>query len=203
MTQVFFTSDCHFDHANIIKFCDRPFWRNNDLVGEGKIASRVWVSDKRKIECCQWMNETLVKKWNSKVKNEDIIYHIGDFAFKGSNNTRKWEEKLNGSIVHIQGNHDLNNGVKTFIVKCIMEFGNKSILVQHHPPHTIQEIPEWCDFVLCGHVHDKWKHKVIEGIPIINVGVDVWDFEPVSVESILKYFHLVKNNLVNEKGERI
>lgn len=201
--KIFFTADCHFDHANIIKYTNRPFVRHDDLMSDGKLASQIWVSDKRKIECCQWMNETLVKKWNKKVDIDDVVYHVGDFAFKGTNNSKRWEHKLNGSIVHIRGNHDLNNGIKTYIVKAIMEFHNKSVLVQHHPPHTIDEIPEWCDFVICGHVHDKWKHKIIEGIPIINVGVDVWDYEPVSVTSLLKYYGLIKNGLVNEMGERI
>ena len=52
MSQLFFTSDHHFGHANIIKFCNRPF---KDV---------------------QEMNETLIERWNKKVKPKDHVYHL-------------------------------------------------------------------------------------------------------------------------------
>ena len=82
MTRVFFSADCHFDHTNIIKYCRRPF---------------------KNIE---HMNETIVSNWNNDVKQDDLVYHVGDFAYRGQKNARYWENRLNGSIVHIRGNHD-------------------------------------------------------------------------------------------------
>jgi len=165
--KVWFTADCHFDHDNIIKYCKRPF-KN---IGH--------------------MNETIIKRWNDVVDNDDLVYHVGDFAFKGIENGREFEQRLNGDIVHIQGNHDLNNGIKTYITKCMMFFGGKDVFVQHHPP---EELPI-CDFVICGHIHDKWKfklHKQNPSIPIINVGVDVNQFTPVSTEAVLKQYNKIK-----------
>lgn len=106
------------------------------------------------------------------------------------------KEKLNGKIIHIQGNHDRNSGVKSYLVTGILVFGNKVVLAQHHPPRNIDEIPEKCDFVISGHIHDKWKHQVVQEVPVINVGVDVWKYSPVSTTELLKYYWKVKNNVI-------
>jgi len=111
------------------------------------------------------MNEELIRRWNSVVQKDALVYHVGDFAFKCSHNASIWENKLHGTITHILGNHDKNNGVKTYIVKAIMHFGGKSVYVEHRPPHKPEEIPYGVDFVICGHVHDKWKHKWVGKYP--------------------------------------
>jgi calcineurin-like phosphoesterase family protein len=188
-TNIYFTSDCHFNHANIIIYTHRPFLKEGDLIPN----TNFWMSDDIRNARCNDMNETIIKRWNEKVCKNDIVYHLGDFSFKRLTEPKYWEDKLNGRIVHICGNHDNNNGVKTLIQSAIMEFGNKVFLTQHIPPTMIQEIPDFVDAVLCGHMHDKWKHQFIEDVPIINVGVDVWDFTPVSISSILKYLDKMKN----------
>jgi len=96
-----------------------------------------------------------------------------------------------------------NNGVKTHCVKAIHHFGRKNVFVIHRPPHTIGEIPYGTDFVISGHVHEKYKHKWVENVPVINVSVDVWQFTPISTTSILKYYDLVKKNFVDEMGNKV
>ena len=178
MTRIFFTADCHFDHSAIIKFCNRPF------------------------KNIQHMNEEIIKRWNNKVKPNDLVYHLGDFAFKGADNARFFETLLNGNIVHIRGNHDKNNGVKTILTHSIMKFGGLNIYVKHQPPDGLQKgtieesLINSCDLVFCGHIHNLWKHKIIFGKYVINVGVDVWDFEPIQIHSILKYLAKVKKGYV-------
>ncbi len=176
--KIFFTADCHFDHDNIIKYTSRPFKDNNH------------------------MNRELVKRWNSVVSPDDLVYHVGDFAFKGQLNGKRFENMLNGDIVHIRGNHDMNNGIKTYIDKAMMFFGGKDVFVQHHPP----EVLPICDFVICGHIHEKWKFKILKSnpsIPIINVGVDVNQFTPVSTNSVLKQYRAIKGKYcrLNKYGE--
>ena len=81
-TPIFFTSDSHFCHSNIIKFCDRPF---KDV---------------------EEMNEILIDNWNKTVGPNDIIYHLGDFCFAGSAEWHSILGRLNGRIHLILGNHD-------------------------------------------------------------------------------------------------
>ena len=80
---IYFTSDLHFDHANIIKLCNRPF------------------------NSVQEMNESIIYNWNNKVNFSDMVYILGDITMnKDPEVARKYIERLNGSKVLIQGNHD-------------------------------------------------------------------------------------------------
>ena len=81
-SRVFFTSDTHFNHTNIIRFCNRPF----------KDVSH--------------MNETIISNWNRVVSPEDIVFHLGDFCLGGSAEWVNVLNRLNGKIYLISGNHD-------------------------------------------------------------------------------------------------
>jgi len=72
--KVFFTSDTHFNHANIIDFCSRPFKNVNE------------------------MNETLITNWNRVVGADDIVFHLGDFCLGGSAEWTNVLNRLNGKI---------------------------------------------------------------------------------------------------------
>lgn len=167
---IWFTADYHLGHANIIKYCHRPF---KDL---------------------DEMNKTITRNHNSRVKEDDIIYHIGDFCFKnsliirGEGDNKKaitYEHFLNGKIIHILGNHDKNNSVKDKILSATLFYHNHNILLTHIPPMHEAEIPDFCDIVFCGHVHEKWEITYLNDIPIVNVGVDVWKFMPVNINEIM------------------
>ena len=84
-SRIFFTSDTHFGHINIIKYCNRPF-------------SSVEEHD-----------ETLIKNWNEKVGPDDIIFHLGDFAFGSEKQWMNYLDKLNGKKYLVIGNHDWRN----------------------------------------------------------------------------------------------
>jgi calcineurin-like phosphoesterase family protein len=194
MTRIFFTADYHLDHANIIRFCNRPFIREGDLDK----STNHWVSEEIKEKRKQEMNLAIVKNHNRVIKEEDIVYDLGDFCFKSTGGAKYWEQQLNGTIVHIRGNHDKNNSVKSYITHAILEFGGCKIYATHTPPDPEQKdtiegnLIDLCDFILCGHVHGLWKHTMIRNKICINVGVDVWNFEPVSIHSILKYLAKTK-----------
>ena len=80
MSNIWWTADTHLDHANIIRYCNRPFANKDE------------------------MNEVIIQNWNSVVKHEDTIYHLGDFAF--SKDPGKFFHRLNGNKILIKGNHD-------------------------------------------------------------------------------------------------
>ncbi len=176
---IFFTSDHHFGHSNIIKYCNRPF----KSVDE--------------------MNEEMVNRWNEVVEKDDIVYYLGDFSLS-IKAVEQYLPRLNGNKYLIMGNHDQCHpchGKKSDWKKVkyfelgwgdIGEFhyvnieGNEVKL--HHMPYkddTDQRFTEYRPFdkgnwLLHGHVHNKWKVKD----KMINVGVDVWDFYPVSIDKI-------------------
>lgn len=173
-----FTSDCHFNHGNIIKYCNRPF------------------------KSLEEMNNTIIKNWNERVKPNDTVYHIGDFCFKNSPGGKEgeggrepaqyWENKLNGKIIHIGGNHDRNNSTKTIIRSMVIKYGGKLMYLVHDPKYFNIKYP----INLVGHVHEKWlikerkrgKCKTI----LLNVGVDQWDFRPISLSDIQKCIYRFK-----------
>lgn len=185
--KVFFSADYHLDHANIIRYANRPFIKYEDLNKEGN-----WKSREIKYSRCHQMNQAIIDNHNKMLTDDDVLYHVGDFCFRYKGDARYWEQMLNGKIIHIRGNHDKNNGTNTFITHCIMEFGGIIFYVTHVPPDekekgTIQSyLIDLCNVVLCGHIHEKWKWKKIRRKPCINVGVDAWDMQPVSIHSILK-----------------
>jgi calcineurin-like phosphoesterase family protein len=147
-------------------------------------------------ESLKKQDDTIIRQWNERVNEKDTVYFLGDFCFKNSiggkagegtcNRADYYKNQLNGNIVFIRGNHDSHNGVKAIIECAVLETGGNSIFVQHRPPERKEEIPEFCNLVLCGHVHEKWKFKLVDDIPIVNVGLDVWNFYPVTINEILR-----------------
>lgn len=85
MPNSFFIADTHFFHRNIIKYCPDTRGQFSDEIQ---------------------MNEVIIDNWNKQVKPDDIVYHLGDFAFTNIANAIKLLDALNGRIVIISGNHD-------------------------------------------------------------------------------------------------
>jgi len=199
--KTYFTSDCHFQHANIILYANRNRWiKNGDLNKAGKWISRD-IADQRVTK----MDSALIKAFNHKAKEDDIVYHIGDFIFKGGReangktNAQTYENKINAKVIHILGNHDRNNSVKSGLENGIIKFANKLFYLIHRPPISIEEIPYNVNAVLCGHVHNNWKYKFINDIPIINIGVDVWNYNLVSTQQIAVFYDKIMKEKKSQK----
>lgn len=160
---IFFTSDMHFGHFNIIEFCDRPF----ESVAE--------------------MDSTLISNWNSVVGPNDLVYHLGDFVFKGKNSVNYIESQLNGKLIHIRGNHDRKSWCKLYPTSATLIYRGIKIYLTHQPAEK-KGVPASTHVVFCGHVHQRWVWEPIEGLNIknINVGTDVWGFKPVGIDKLLK-----------------
>lgn len=78
----FFTSDEHYYHSNIIKYCNRPFRDVHE------------------------MNEKLIENHNALVGSDDCTVHAGDFSFGNLEKTKGIISRLNGKHIFLQGNHD-------------------------------------------------------------------------------------------------
>ena len=197
MSKTFFSADAHFQHGNIIIYAKRPWLKKGDLDANGKWISKD-IADQRVTK----MDNALIKAFNHKAKEDDIIYHVGDFCFKGGKEAsgkekaQTFEDKITAKIIHIVGNHDRNNSVKGGLESATISFANKIFYLIHWPPTDIEEIPENVDAVLCGHVHDNWKYKFIGNTPVINVGVDVWNYNLISTQQIVVFY----DKIMREKG---
>lgn len=173
---IYFTSDLHFYHDNIIKHANRPF-RN-----------------------AEEMNAKIIKKWNSKISFNDEVYILGDFTMKGPDLAEKILLQLKGKKHLIRGNHDrfvdnssfnlsLFESVKDY---CEITWDNTKFVLFHYP------ISEWNGFYhdsihLHGHQHNHENYNFInleKGIRKFDVGIDANYMAPVSAEDIINFFML-------------
>jgi calcineurin-like phosphoesterase family protein len=172
----YLTADTHFGHANIIRYCNRPF------------------------EDADQMDAFLIKNWNQRVKPDDMVFILGDFCFKSTkvqkeiignvNISEYYKSKLNGNKVFVKGNHDNKNSTKTLIKSLQIEFGGLTINCVHNP---VDFSPEY-DINFVGHIHQNWLIKKHKNSILFNVGVDVHNYMPITVEEALTKISRIKKN---------
>lgn len=190
---IWFTSDQHYGHYNIIKYCNRPF----SSVDE--------------------MNEAMIENWNKVVQPDDIVYCLGDVSMS-FHFIEKHSTRLVGKKYLVPGNHDYchsfnskskkpenkekwikeyeKHGWVVLPEQSTLELSSSNTANLCHMPYQGSTDPtdayedkykKWRPtndgkWLICGHIHEKWKIKD----KMINVGVDQWGFTPVSLEEILK-----------------
>lgn len=177
---IFFISDTHFGHKNIIKYDNRPF------------------------PSIQKHDETIISNWNETVSYEDTVYFLGDFAF---DKVAKIYDRLAGTKVFIKGNHDkqlyrfckeekvpLPSYLEIEIPDEDRSRGFQSIVLCHYP------IAEWnrCHhgaWHLYGHTHgNSWYDREFQGkYKCLNVGAPCIGYTPISYEAIKHKFAKLKN----------
>lgn len=183
--KTFFTSDLHFGHNNILKFDNRPF--NNILEHD----------------------DELIRRWNNKVSKGDVVYVLGDLFWKPTEKHTAEDilKKLNGQIILIKGNHDnwvkgvhkkLLAGVKDYDdIKVQLEDGTIKRCVLSHYFTPMYNGHYYGGIHLHGHSHVTEEaveeFRIAEelnknGIPneIYNVGCMYWNYEPVTLDEIIK-----------------
>jgi len=177
MNNIWFSSDYHFNHKNIIKYENRPFKNVEE------------------------MNRVIIQKHNERVKEKDIVYFLGDWGFYASKNkafrgeglpnrVKKLKDKMKGNFVSIRGNHDkLSNKINIANHRVILNKGGIYINLVHRPTDTIiSDEQYYYPLTLCGHVHGKWKTKEIENNKIalvVNVSVETNNYYPYSFDEIM------------------
>jgi len=159
--KLFFTADTHFNHANIIHFCKRPF------------------------EAVEEMNAALIERWNSRVGAGDLVYHLGDFAWGDWGSIL---DQLNGDIILIRGGHDKRQAKKSasrFLhVADLLDIvvGGHAVVLCHYCLRVWNK-SHYDSWHLFGHSHGQ--------LPALgkslDVGVDSHDFAPWSWEEITVY----------------
>ena len=138
MSNIFICSDTHFTHANIIKYCNRPY----SSVDE--------------------MNADMIEKWNSDVGSDDIVIHLGDFCFGNKEKVKNIFSQLNGKIDLVMGNHDRLK-IKDYYEIGFHKVYDRPILfdnffiLSHEPIQWIKDGDVYAN--IYGHVHDMEMYK--------------------------------------------
>lgn len=179
---IFFASDYHLGHHNVIKYDNRPF---KDV---------------------EEMHSTLLKNWNSVVGEQDIVFYLGDLSFGKSDLSKWFTHSINGKIHFILGNHDkmkditkLNRFESIHPYGCeiwIKDEDTKSArgsdgyqqLILSHYPILSWNRAHHGSWHLHGHSHQSltkseigkeyYKRKVID------IGCNGWDYTPQSYQQI-------------------
>jgi calcineurin-like phosphoesterase family protein len=180
-SEVFFTSDLHFRHGNIIKYCKRPF------------------------ETVQEQTEKLIENWNKTVPDTATVFILGDFAFATKNQWRGFLNRMTGKKYLILGNHDRYEDIPTEMFEDVVDLAKVSIKIKDHEWKTfiLSHMPILCwegsndgSIMLYGHIHTCTNSEVDETIDSElvklmpknswDVGVDNNDYTPVSVHEVLE-----------------
>lgn len=163
--KTYFTADTHFGHANIIKYCNRPFANAEE------------------------MDEKLILNWNTVVMPGDTVYHLGDFSL-GFKPAHDYLKRLNGNIIFCWGNHD--NALR----KHQRDGSQMRVAIADLRDVTV----EGQRMTLCHYAmrvwnkshHGAWhlyghSHGTLPDDPnslSLDVGVDCWNYTPVSMEQL-------------------
>lgn len=178
-SNIYFTSDTHFNHANIMEYCPDS---------RGHFSS---VED---------MNESIIEYWNLAIPPNATVYHLGDLCMGKTEDIEKILKRLNGHIILIRGNHDHSKRRKEY-AKCGVEikdidyisYKGKYFILSHFAignpecmAHLIGENSEVWN--LHGHTH---QYDYFSTTPnTFHVGLDSNDMKPISID---KVWELINN----------
>lgn len=186
---IWITSDTHYGHINIT----------------GPDIS-VWKSGYRDFKTVSEMNMALVEAINNNVKEDDILYHLGDWSFGGVHNIFYFRKSIICNNVHlIKGNHDQH--IKNKIIKFNDSFFNpldlfssvqntleieynKSYLFMNHYPHLSWHKSGSGSIMLHGHTHGTYN-DINKDTNRMDVGIDsakliLGEFRPFNIKEIIE-----------------
>jgi calcineurin-like phosphoesterase family protein len=158
---IFLIADLHMGHANIIRYCSRPFL----------------VSDVRE------MDHVLIKNWNYTISSLNRIYFLGDLRYgKDALSALQYTRKLKGRITFIQGNHD--DPELGSVPSVTLNYQGFTFLLIHDPASAPREFDGW---IIHGHHHNNdlrhypfidFEHRRI------NVCAEVIGYVPLSLTAL-------------------
>lgn len=163
----FFTSDEHYGHKNILKFCNRPF----NTIEE--------------------MDEILIQNHNNVVGKRDIVIHAGDFTLRKNEAAQKYIKRLNGTHIFLMGSHDRWMYLKhpTIWQKLI----NKTYIVVCHYAMRVWPRSHYGSWQLYGHSHGNLSPLKNQW----DIGVDNNNYFPISFDQVGEIMANLKDNQLN------
>lgn len=185
-TEVFWTSDLHFGHKNLLSFC----------------------RDTRLGETIDEMDELLIEHWNKKIRRGDLVRILGDVSFHKETKTIEILKRLNGAKHFIRGNHDhvLDKIIKTnpelfqsYKQYDEVKIGSDRFVMCHFPIESFNRM-HYGSFMIHGHTHGNTSNS---GVPIrknrVDCGIDNRPQKDMNVFSHDEVLQLIKEQ--NEKLE--
>ena len=185
---IYFTSDLHFGHKNVLVFNNRPFKDVDD------------------------MNQSLIRNYNEVVSNSDDVYILGDLSYHCDETLLKnCLSQLKGHKTLVLGNHDKLSVISKMnifedIVNYQEVYYQSIFLVLSHYPFMTWNKSRYGAIHLHGHIHsDKSynKNNIIEGIRRFDVGVDANDYKPVSITDVLNLCHEIETKMEDELNPEV
>ena len=175
MSNIWFTSDLHMNHTQEFLYGPRGFSNEKE------------------------MNEAIVERWNSVVKDDDIVWNLGDIAMNDIAGAIPYLNMLNGTQYWLLGNHDTNNKVERILKSCwkisdtaltyanLEKIGGMSIYMSHYPTLTANfDEKHFSRHVIALHGHTHQQTNFYNGMPFCyHVGVDSHGCVPVEIDSII------------------
>jgi len=175
---IFFTSDLHLGHSNILIYDKRPF------------------------ATIEEHDETIIENWNKTVKSNDTVYFIGDFClFRKIDKIRGYRSRLNGKIHLIYGNHDdVLRDNQIFESQSDMRYifvGKQKIMLCHYPLLSWRSSNHG-SFHLHGHCHSG-KNDYAKRL---EVSTNLHNYFPISFEFISEYMKGKENTFHHFEDKR-
>lgn len=194
---IFFISDLHVGHKNVIKFDKRPFKDVDEMHVE------------------------LIKRWNSVVGPDDIVYFLGDLSFGNDSITKWFLYSLQGKIYSVGGNHDkIKDLIKYGRFENVHEYGTEigvkdedaiesrgsngyqKIILSHYPILSWNK-SHYGSWMLHGHCHgsliqhqqEYYKRKVMD------VGCNCINYTPISYGEVKKIMSKKVISSVDHHGD--
>lgn len=160
--KVWFTADHHFGHGNIITFCRRPFASSDE------------------------MDEALVSRWNEVVEHDDEVWHLGDFAYRcDPHRIASLFDRLHGRTKHlITGRHDRRHTLRLPWASARpyaeITIGETPVILFHYALRDWRRSRNgaW-------NLHANGHGQIASVDFSCDVGVDVWEYRPISFEEIV------------------
>jgi len=201
MGKIFFTSDQHFGHGNIIQYCSRPFSSTKE------------------------MDDTLIANHNKVVKQYDEVYMLGDFTLDSLSKAKEYFSRLNGNLFIIANvwHHD-KRWIKPLLhsllnrqgfVRCparidsangyvdllqpirVLKIDNQVVVLSHYP-QKYWDRKHHGSWHLHGHSHGKRMFDGYSEDLMMDVGVDANNFTPIEWQDVKKIFNLAIGEDENE-----
>ena len=189
MPQTWFTADTHFGHANIVKFCARPFLSAAEQEKAAVDPRGHWKVSRETIE---QHDEALIQTINSMVMPKDTLWILGDFCWGKEKEAAAYLARIACENVHfVWGNHDhssVGHLFKSNMQQGIIRVDGQLIWLNHYPMRS------WDgrfhgSWHLYGHVHNRFE-ALDQDTPYMltkDVGVDACNYQPISFEQLAQY----------------